>query len=67
MMQQVEKYRENADNCMELAEKAKDAPSRARFRRMAEGWLALAHEQEWLAGEISPLKGPEVPPKRKAT
>jgi hypothetical protein len=65
-MDQVQKYLENADNCIELAEKAKDAPSRARYMRMAEGWLALVHEQEWLAGKISPLQKPSDHSKSKA-
>jgi len=64
-MDQVRKYLENAENCVELAERAKDAPSRARYMRMAEGWLALAHEQEWLAGKVSPLQSPLITPKQK--
>jgi hypothetical protein len=32
---QAKKYLENAENCIELADNAKDAPSRARYRRMA--------------------------------
>ena len=55
-MDQLRKYQENAENCVELAENAKDAPSRARYLRMAEGWLALVHEQEWLAGKVNRCK-----------
>jgi hypothetical protein len=65
MMEQIQKYMENAENCIELAEKAKDAPSRARYKRMAEGWLALVHEQEWLAGKVSPLECPPIISKGK--
>lgn len=54
-MYEIKTYLENAENCMELAEKANDAPSRARYLRMAEGWLALVNEQEWLNGNASPL------------
>ena len=54
-MNQVEKYLENAENCRELAESAKDEPSRARYRRMADAWRALAKEQEWLDGQVPPL------------
>jgi hypothetical protein len=64
-MYNVRKYLENAENCTELAEKAKDAPTRARYLRMAEGWLALANEQEWLEGNVSPLHHPKTPPKVK--
>ena len=63
-MDQIKKYLQNAENCVELAERAKDAPSRARYQRMAEGWLALVHEQEWLAGKISPLQRPPTIPKQ---
>jgi hypothetical protein len=65
LLNQIQKYLENAENCVELAEKAKDAPSRARYRRMAEGWLALVHEQEWLAGKVSPLQNPSIALKQK--
>jgi hypothetical protein len=65
-MDQVRKYLKNAENCVELAESAKDAPSRARYKRMAEGWLALVHEEEWLAGKVSPLQSPPDHSKTKA-
>jgi hypothetical protein len=60
----VRKYLNNAENCMELAEKAKDAPARARYLRMAHGWLALVEEQDWLEGKISPLSGTRHSPKQ---
>jgi hypothetical protein len=50
-MEQIRKYMENAENCIELAEKAKNAPSRVRYMRLAEGWLALVHEQEMASGQ----------------
>ena len=53
-MSERKKYLENAENCKELAEAARDMPARLRYRRMADAWLALAREQEWLDGEISP-------------
>ncbi len=49
-MKQSDIFRENAENCLKLAEGRSDHPSRKRFRRMAEGWLALAQEQDWLDG-----------------
>jgi len=47
--------REHAENCLELAEGAEGAPAGRRYARMAEAWTALAREQDWLDGEISPL------------
>ena len=57
-MSEAQKYLKNAENCIELAEQAKDKPARARYRRMAEAWLSLANEQEWLDGEVSPISRP---------
>ena len=51
-MKQSDVYRENADNCLNLAEGRGDEPSVKRYHRMAASWLALAHEQDWLDGEI---------------
>jgi hypothetical protein len=50
-------YRENAENCLQLAERAQGKPAFRRYLRMAKAWRALAHEQDWLDGEISPLPG----------
>jgi hypothetical protein len=55
MMKQSDIFRENAENCRHLAERAEGQPAFRRFSRMAEGWLALADEQDWLDGETSPL------------
>jgi hypothetical protein len=51
-------YRENADNCAMLAEgePSRDTPAYKRYRRMEEAWRSLAEEQEWLDGEIPPVK-----------
>ena len=56
-MREAEKYLKNAENCIELAEQAKTAPAQARYRRMADAWLALAKEQKWLDGKVPPLPG----------
>jgi hypothetical protein len=48
-------YRQNADNCMQLAEAAQDEVAFKRFKRMEAAWLALAEEQDWLDGELSPV------------
>jgi hypothetical protein len=54
-MKQSNLLREHAENCLELAEGAKGSPAARRYARMAQAWTALAHEQDWLDGEISPL------------
>jgi hypothetical protein len=54
-MKQSDLFRENAENCLQLAERTEGQPAFRRYSRMAEGWLALADEQDWLDGEISPL------------
>jgi hypothetical protein len=53
MLSKSEEYRENARNCGELAAEAKDLPSKNRFKRMQDAWLALAEEQDWLDGKVS--------------
>lgn len=50
-MKQSDILRENADNCRQLAEQKADEPSFKRYQRMAEAWMALAAEQDWLDGE----------------
>jgi hypothetical protein len=56
-MKQSDIYLENAENCLQLAERAKEQPAFRRYSRMANAWAALAREQDWLDGEISPLSG----------
>ena len=50
-------FRENAQNCADKAESAKDEPTYKRFKRMEAAWLALAEEQDWLDGEVRPTQG----------
>jgi len=59
-MKLSETYRQNAENCLQLAERAKDQPAFKRYWRMAQAWIALAHEQDWLDGEISPSPDREI-------
>jgi hypothetical protein len=54
MIKESDIYRQNADNCMQLAEAAQDEAAYKRFKRMEAAWLALAEEQDWLDGEQSP-------------
>ncbi|MHC2580808.1 hypothetical protein ACVI1J_007076 [Bradyrhizobium diazoefficiens] len=54
-MKQSDIYRDNADNCLQLAERAEGQPAYKRYLRMADAWTALATEQDWLDGEIPPV------------
>jgi hypothetical protein len=54
-MKQSDQLRKNAENCLQLAERAEAPPAFRRYSRMSQAWLALATEQDWLDGEISPL------------
>lgn len=54
-MKQSDIFRDNADNCLQLAERAEGQPANKRYSRMARAWTALAHEQDWLDGEIPPV------------
>ena len=55
MTKQSDLYRENAENCMQMAEAAPDEPAYNRYKRMEAAWLALAEEQDWLDGERPPV------------
>src|SRR5262249_62401948 len=55
-MKNSQQFLNNAENCAELAERAKDEPSYKRFKLMEAGWLALAREQDWLDGVTPPTK-----------
>ena len=43
-----DEYRQNAQNCSEMADPANTKPTFKGFKRMEEAWLALAEEQDWL-------------------
>ena len=51
-------YKENAENCAQLAEAepCPDTPAYKRFKRMEAAWRSLAEEQEWLDGEVPPME-----------
>jgi hypothetical protein len=57
-MKQSDLYRQNADQCMQLAEAAQNEPAYKRYKRTEAAWLALAEEQDWLDGEQS-AAGPD--------
>ena len=63
-MKQSDVYRQNAENCLQMAEAAEGEPARNRFKRMKAAWLALAEEQDWLDGERRPV-GEDKEPKAK--
>ena len=54
-MKSSDLLRENAENCLQLAERAEGQPAVKRYSRMTQAWAALANEQDWLDGEIPPL------------
>jgi len=54
-MKQSDHLRDNADNCLQLAERAEGQPAYNRYSRMADAWTALADEQDWLDGEVAPV------------
>src|ERR1700757_3801868 len=55
-MKQSEIFRENAENCAQLAESAASEPLFNRYKRMEAAWRALADEQDWLDGEVAPAR-----------
>lgn len=59
-MKQSQHYLENAENCAQLAERAGDEPTHRRYKRMEAAWRALAQEQDWLDGEVSPVRNGEA-------
>jgi hypothetical protein len=56
IMKQSDYFRENAENCAHLAEQAASEPLHLRYKRMEAAWRALAYEQDWLDGEVSPVR-----------
>jgi ATP/maltotriose-dependent transcriptional regulator MalT len=55
-VKQSQHFLENAENCAQLAERATDEPTHKRYKRMEAAWRALAEEQDWLDGEVSPIR-----------
>ena len=47
-MKQSDLYRQNAENCMLMAEAAQGEPAYNRYKLMELAWLTLAEEQDWL-------------------
>src|SRR5258706_13815185 len=57
-MKQSDLYRQNAENCMLMAEAAQGKPAYKRYKLMELAWLTLAEEQDWLEGELSTDRPP---------
>jgi hypothetical protein len=57
-MKPAEIFKENAENCAQLAaaEPTEKTPAYMRYKRMEAAWRALAEEQEWLDGDVPPAK-----------
>ncbi len=56
MTRQSDIFRENANNCVQLAEIARnDAAFLRDHPPNSSAWRALADEQDWLDGEVSPV------------
>ncbi len=55
-MKQSQQLLENAATCARLAERSADAATQDHFRRAELAWRALAHEQDRLDGEASPVR-----------
>ena len=55
-MKQSQHFLENAENCAQLGERATDEPTHKRYKRMEAAWRALAEEQDWLDGEVPPIR-----------
>ena len=53
-MTRAEMFRQTAENCIDMAESAKDDAARKRFKRLAKGWEDIANQQAWLDGEKEP-------------
>ncbi len=55
-MKQSQDFLENAENCAQLAERAPDEPTHRRYKRMEAAWRSLAEEQDWLDGQVPPVR-----------
>lgn len=50
----ADQFRQNAQDCALLAERAFDDADRTRILTMRKAWLALADNEDWLAGARRP-------------
>jgi hypothetical protein len=54
-----EHLRMNAGHCLSLEDNAANDSARDQFRRVGDGWLALAETQDWLDGVTPPVSRPQ--------
>ena len=50
----ADQFRRNAQDCALLAERAYDEADRVRILTLRKAWLALAENEDWLAGARKP-------------
>jgi hypothetical protein len=55
-MKRSRHFLENAENCAQMAERAQNEPNYNRYKRMEAAWRALAREQDWLEGQVPPVR-----------
>ncbi|WP_454618090.1 hypothetical protein [Bradyrhizobium cenepequi] len=55
-MKQSQHLLDNAVICSKLAKRTTDKQKKTHFKRMEDAWRALAREQDWLDGEITPVE-----------
>jgi hypothetical protein len=55
-MKQSQHLLDNAVTCSKLAKQTTDKQTKTHFKRMEDAWRALAREQDWLDGEITPVE-----------
>jgi hypothetical protein len=56
-MKQSDHFRESAESCAQLAERATEDATYDRYKRMEAAWRALAKEQDWLDGVVRTMNG----------
>jgi len=55
-MRQSDIFRDNARTVVNSRNAPKAGPAFKRYMRMSQAWMALAKEQDWLDGEVPPLR-----------
>ncbi|MGY3608859.1 hypothetical protein [Bradyrhizobium sp. Leo121] len=55
-MKQSQHLLDNAVICSKLAKRTTDKQTKIYFKRLEDSWRALAREQDWLDGEITPVE-----------
>ena len=61
MTELLERYRRNAEKCLQLAQNFNDLEAKRSLLVMANAWLALAAQRE---KNVNPMLGRELPPEK---